>query len=589
MNSVRELIAKGNYDNALSLLQSNPDSYNQFDQYLLTSQIFEKKGYFEESEAHSRYAISNAPDQQSKVIANIQHASICLTFQRGKAFSKALDTSRREFLILPLDQRRIIKFWESNLLRLIGQASYNKYKELSALDYFFEAESILKSIESNEAKENYIETLTEIGNIYEKQGELIKAIDFYNRSYKDSLELENDKLTANILASKGRVFRKQERYEKAINVFEAALTLIDGLENKFSFLTLLDDLILCYHKLKDYSAATELKRKSIQLQDSFDRPEILKIPDSPIVTLKDPTGKENALIELRNVSSSYEESGSYYRTLNNINLSIFPGEFVVLRGPSGSCKSTLLRTCAGLSPVDTGEIFINGKLLSSLEEKERLNFLKRRKFAYIQDDVLIGDGKRVNLFESRSTLLDTSSLTSPILRTKVNELINRDKEEIENIIRNDIKLAFQIAEIENQYRQKASSYGIPAWYIHHVTDAIMQDHVGEGGKQRYSDFLKASSHKAISSFLEKDKILRLLIARIILSQPSVIFADEPTVMIASETSKAILEVLDLYRKTTNAALVLITHRGSLTEKATRQVFLRKGRITSIMEMLPKKP
>ncbi|MHA1969761.1 MAG: hypothetical protein ACW964_18445 [Candidatus Hodarchaeales archaeon] len=117
----------------------------------------------------------------------------------------------------------------------------------------------------------------------------------------------------------------------------------------------------------------------------------------------------------------------------------------------------------------------------------------------------------------------------------------------------------------------------------------MQDHVGEGGKQRYSDFLKASSHKAISSFLEKDKILRLLIARIILSQPSVIFADEPTVMIASETSKAILEVLDLYRKTTNAALILITHRGSLTEKATRQVFLRKGRITSIMEMLPKKP
>lgn len=588
MNSVQELIAKGNLDQALSLIHLNPSFMDHFSKYLMISQIFEKKGYFEESEAYAKYLMENAPDQLSKVKANIQYASTCLTFQRGNAFTKALDKSRKEYLRLPLNERNEtnIKFWEGTLLRLIGQDSYSKSKELSVLDYFFEAESIFKAIESSEAKEKHIITINDIGDIYEKQGELNKALEYYERSYEASLELENDNLVSNSLASKGRVFHKQGKYEDAIIDLKTGLSLIDRLNNKIIYLSLLDDLILCYTKLKDYNAATELKRKSIQIQDSFHHPEILRITESPIDTLEDQIVAKNALIELRNVSSSFEEEGSFYRTLNNINLVIYPGEFLVLRGPSGSCKSTLLRTAAGLAPVDTGGVFLNYKLISNLEDKKRIEFLKHQRIAYIQDDVLIGDGKRVNLFESRKTLHDTSSFSSPTLKTKVNELLNKQDEEIETVIRNDVKLAFQIAEIEKQYRDKATSFGIPAWHIHHVTDSIMQDHKGEGGKKRYSDFLKASSHKAISSILQKDKELRLLIARTILSQPKVIFADEPTVMIASETSKAILEVLDLYRKETNAALVLITHRGSLTRKATRQVFLRKGKITSIMECYP---
>ncbi len=588
MNSVQDLIAKGNFDQALSLLSLNPSSIDHFNKYLLIGQIFEKMGYYEESEAYAKNLMTIAPDQRSKVKANIQYASICLTFKRGNAFTKALAKSRKEFLKLPLKERNEteMKFWEGTLLRLIGQTSYTKSKDLSALEYFYEANSIFESIESNEAKERNIITLFDIGDIYEKQGELNKALEYFERSYTSSLELQNDNLTANILASKGRVFRKQEKYEDAVSALEAGLNLIDRLDNKISYLTLLDDLILSYHKLKDYTAATELKRKSIQIQDSFDRPEILKITDSHSEMLEDHIGPKNALIELKNVSSSFEEGGSYYRTLNNMNLTIFPGEFLVFRGPSGSCKSTLLRTLAGLAPVDTGSVFLNGKPISSLGDKERKNFLRQQKIAYIQDDVLVGDGKRVNLFESSKALYDTSSLSSPILRTKVNQLMNKQNEEIETIIRNDVKLAFQIVEIEQQYREKAARFGIPAWHIHQVTDTVMQDHVGEGGKKRYSDFLKESSHKAITSFIQKDRDLRLLIARVILSQPKVIFADEPTVMIASETSEAILEVLDLYRKEANAALVLITHRGSLTEKATRQVFLRKGRITSIMECHP---
>jgi len=52
MNSVQNLISKGNYDEALSLLHLNSNSIEYFDRFLVISQIFEKKGYYEESEAY---------------------------------------------------------------------------------------------------------------------------------------------------------------------------------------------------------------------------------------------------------------------------------------------------------------------------------------------------------------------------------------------------------------------------------------------------------------------------------------------------------------------------------------------------------
>ena len=67
--------------------------------------------------------------------------------------------------------------------------------------------------------------------------------------------------------------------------------------------------------------------------------------------------KGEPLIELKNVSKSF----GGYNILDKINLTIYRGEALVIIGPSGTGKSTILRLIAGLLPLDTGKIYIKGK------------------------------------------------------------------------------------------------------------------------------------------------------------------------------------------------------------------------------------
>src|SRR5215471_18281713 len=59
------------------------------------------------------------------------------------------------------------------------------------------------------------------------------------------------------------------------------------------------------------------------------------------------------------------------QAVDDVNLEIADGEFVVLLGPSGCGKTTLLRMIAGLESPTSGEIRIGGRLVNSLPPKDR--------------------------------------------------------------------------------------------------------------------------------------------------------------------------------------------------------------------------
>ena len=72
-------------------------------------------------------------------------------------------------------------------------------------------------------------------------------------------------------------------------------------------------------------------------------------------------------LEIKNLYKRYGE----VTVLDNINIKVEDGEFLVLVGPSGSGKSTILRIIAGLDAPTSGEIFLNEKSINHLLPKDR--------------------------------------------------------------------------------------------------------------------------------------------------------------------------------------------------------------------------
>jgi putative ABC transport system ATP-binding protein len=78
----------------------------------------------------------------------------------------------------------------------------------------------------------------------------------------------------------------------------------------------------------------------------------------------------NPIIKAVNVSKVYDLGKVKVTALKNINLEIFPGEFVSITGPSGSGKTTLLDILSALLRPSSGEVFIKGKKISKMSDSE---------------------------------------------------------------------------------------------------------------------------------------------------------------------------------------------------------------------------
>jgi lipoprotein-releasing system ATP-binding protein len=77
------------------------------------------------------------------------------------------------------------------------------------------------------------------------------------------------------------------------------------------------------------------------------------------------------ILSLRGVMRSYPSGGRTLEVLKGADLDIFPGEMVGLIGPSGSGKSSLLHAAGLLEHPNAGEIVIEGRDCSKLNERAR--------------------------------------------------------------------------------------------------------------------------------------------------------------------------------------------------------------------------
>ena len=76
------------------------------------------------------------------------------------------------------------------------------------------------------------------------------------------------------------------------------------------------------------------------------------------------------IVELKNVSKNYKTGETEFKALDNIDLDINKGEFVVILGPSGAGKSTLLNLIGGMDTPTEGSIKIDGEEISKYTESQ---------------------------------------------------------------------------------------------------------------------------------------------------------------------------------------------------------------------------
>lgn len=144
-----------------------------------------------------------------------------------------------------------------------------------------------------------------------------------------------------------------------------------------------------------------------------------KLAAKLLITLKNiEKGKNMAssLIELRNISKSYGDN----LILDDFNLTVNQNEFITLLGPSGCGKTTILRIVGGFEHPDEGQVFFEGKDITSVPPNHRHLNTVFQKYALFP---------HMNVGENIAFGLKISGKTDQYIRDKVKyalKLVNLD-------------------------------------------------------------------------------------------------------------------------------------------------------------------
>ena len=142
-------------------------------------------------------------------------------------------------------------------------------------------------------------------------------------------------------------------------------------------------------------------------------------------------------LEIKNLKKFYGTKNNITKAVNDLSLEVEEGEFVAIMGASGSGKTTLLNCISTIDEVTSGHIFIDGKDITELKEKELAGF-RRENLGFIFQDF---------------NLLDTLTISENISLALI---INKeDANKVEKKVKN-IAEKLGIEEILNKYPYEVS-------------------------------------------------------------------------------------------------------------------------------------
>lgn len=128
--------------------------------------------------------------------------------------------------------------------------------------------------------------------------------------------------------------------------------------------------------------------------------------------------EQEPIIKVRELFFKYIDDRDYI--LKNISFDIYPGEYVIITGPRGEGKSTLLKILAGLLLITEGDVFYNNINLRGLRKWKLMQIHRKTSFVF-QDSALISN---LNVFDNIALPLRyNQTVDEETILRKVNEWI----------------------------------------------------------------------------------------------------------------------------------------------------------------------
>jgi putative ABC transport system ATP-binding protein len=221
------------------------------------------------------------------------------------------------------------------------------------------------------------------------------------------------------------------------------------------------------------------------------------------------------LIETHDLCKSYFNDGIPTPVLFDINLKINKGEFVAIMGPSGSGKSTLMHILGFLDAHTSGRYLFQGQATQSMNDDELARIRATRVSFVFQAFNLL----------PRTTVLENVLL--PLLYHPTIPVTERTERALKAIA------TVGLSDRKDYYSSQLS-----------------------GGQKQ-----------------------RVAIARALVTNPDLIFADEPTGNLDSASGVAVMQALQKLNDDGHT-IILVTHERTTAEHAKRIVHIRDGRIES---------
>lgn len=231
----------------------------------------------------------------------------------------------------------------------------------------------------------------------------------------------------------------------------------------------------------------------------------------------------NVLLEVKKLCKSFATDGVQNHVLNDLSLQIYENDFTVVMGASGSGKSTLLYNISGMDKPNSGEVLYKGQDIAKMKEKD-LSSLRTREFGFVFQQVHL-----------------VSNLTL-----------------LENVL-------------VPGYLNKSNS----AKDVKDKAETLLKKVNVENAKNR------------LPSQVSGGEAQRGAIARAVINNPGILFADEPTGSLNRKNTTDVLNLLTSLNEE-GLSVLMVTHDVKAAVRASRIIYLEDGKIGGELTLPPYK-